>query len=147
MTSVRAKWVWNFLRVRSAAVRLLPWPCAAVAAARAGVADRGSWRRLGPPEASASHNILCHGPPCICAGSGGNPPYPAGTRGIHAPGNAVREGARIDDVTFVSSSLIKCLVLKCDQFLNLWHHRSETGHTGHWSQYISVNRWMECEHG
>lgn len=65
---------------QSAACRLLPWPCAAVAAARAGVADRGSSQRPGPPEVSASHNILCRGPPCICAESGGNPPYPAGEK-------------------------------------------------------------------
>lgn len=66
---------------RSASSGLLPWPCAAVAAARAGVADRGSLQRLAPPEASASHNIPYHGPPCICAESGGSPPYPAGERG------------------------------------------------------------------
>lgn len=97
------------MRERSAAFRLLPWPCAAVAAARAGVADRGSLQRLGPPEVSASHNILCRGPPCICAESGENPPYPAGERGgrkkgINVKGNAEREGGRIGDVSFVSSS-------------------------------------------
>lgn len=63
-----------------AARRLLPWPCAAVAAARAAVADRGSSQRPGPPEVSASHNTLCRGPPCICAESGGNPPCPAGEK-------------------------------------------------------------------
>lgn len=57
---------------------VLPWPCAAVAAAHSGAADRGSSQRPGPPEVSGSHNILCHGPPCTCAESAGNLPYPAG---------------------------------------------------------------------
>lgn len=97
------------MRERSASSGRLPWPCAAVAAARAGVADRGSSQRLGPPEVSVSHNRLCHGPPCICAECGGNPPCPAGKRGgrkkgINVKGNAVREGGRIGDVSFVSSS-------------------------------------------
>lgn len=60
---------------------LLPWPCVAVVAARAGVADHGSLQRPGPREVSVSRNTLCHGPPCTCAESGGNPPYPAGRRG------------------------------------------------------------------
>lgn len=66
---------------QSASSRLLPWPCVAVVAAHAGVEDRGSSQRPGPPGVSASHNTLCRGPPCTCAESAGNPPYPAGTRG------------------------------------------------------------------
>lgn len=66
---------------QSASYRLLPWPCVAVVAAHAGVADRGSSQRPGPPGVSVSHNILCRAPPCTCAESAGNPPYPGGERG------------------------------------------------------------------
>lgn len=59
----------------------LPWPCAAVAAARAGAADRGSLQRPGPPEVSGSHSTLCRGPPCNCGESAGNHLYPAGRGG------------------------------------------------------------------
>lgn len=58
--------------------RVLPWPCAAVAAAHSEAADRGSSQRPGPPEVSGSHNKLCRGPPCTCAESAGNLLYPAG---------------------------------------------------------------------
>lgn len=61
---------------------ILPWPCAAVAAAHAEAADRGSSQRLGPPEVSGSHNTLCHGPPYTCGESAGNLPYPAGRGGV-----------------------------------------------------------------
>lgn len=107
----------------SACSRLSPWPCVAVAAARAGVADRGSLQRLGPPEVSASHSTLCHGPPCICAESGGNPPYPAGEgggrkKGINVKGNTVREGGRIGDISFFifllnEMSAFKDIILHC----------------------------------
>lgn len=60
---------------------LLPWPCAAVAAAHAGAAGRGSSQRPGPPEVSESHSTLCRGPPCTCGESAGNLPYPAGRGG------------------------------------------------------------------
>lgn len=56
---------------------VLPWPFAAVAAAHAGAAGRGSSRRLGPPGASGSHNTLCRGPPYTCGESAGTLPYPA----------------------------------------------------------------------
>lgn len=57
---------------------VLPWPCAAVAAAHAGAAGRGSSQRPGPREVSGSHNTLCRGPPYTCAESAGTLPYPAG---------------------------------------------------------------------
>lgn len=60
---------------------VLPWPFAAVAAAHAGAAGRGSSRRLGPPGASGSHNTLCRGPPYTCGESAGTLPYPAGRGG------------------------------------------------------------------
>jgi len=59
----------------------LPWPCAAVAAARAGAAGRGSSRRPGPPEVSGSRSTPCRGPPCTCGESVENRPYPAGGGG------------------------------------------------------------------
>lgn len=60
---------------------VLPWPCAAVAAAHAGAAGRGSSRRPGPLEVSGSHSTLYRGPPCTCGESAGNLPYPAGRGG------------------------------------------------------------------
>lgn len=60
---------------------VLPWPFAAVAAAHAGAAGRGSSQRLGPLGASGSHNTLCRGPPYTCGESAGTLPYPAGRGG------------------------------------------------------------------
>lgn len=76
---------WEFSRysmyVGNIFSTVLPWPCAAVAAAHAGAAGRGSSRRPGPPEVSGSHNTPCRGPPCTCGESAGNLPYPAGRGG------------------------------------------------------------------
>lgn len=60
---------------------LLPWPCAAVAAAHAEAVDHDFSRRPGPLEVSGSHSTLFRGPPCTCGESVGNLPYPAGRRG------------------------------------------------------------------
>lgn len=109
MTSVHSERPRTMADEQSASSRLLPWPCVAVVAAHAGVADHGSSQRLGPPGVSVSHNILCRAPPCTCAKSAGNPLYPAGKRGATMKGiNVSRQRAKfkerlVESVMHVSS--------------------------------------------
>lgn len=107
---------------QSASSRLLPWPCVAVVAAHAGVADRGSSQRPGPPGVSGSHNRLCRAPPCTCAESAGNPPYPAGERaGTKKGTNVSRPRAKFKE------RMNQMLAFK-DMVLHLWHVKFHINH-------------------
>lgn len=137
LTSVHSEWPWTMVDEQSASSRLLPWPCVAVVAAHAGVADRGSSQRPGPPGVSVSHNILCRAPPCTCAESAGNPPYPAGKRGGTKKGtNVSRPRAKFKErmmesvmhISSVSFSVLNQMLAFKGMILHLRHVKFHMNH-------------------